>query len=164
VIRVAGDNTFLDQGPESWRLTVIAHRFTMLGSQRFTMSTDFARLYGHTKPEQFWIKIFNFDYDLRGPGVLRAIIQPFSRLLDLDAVSSSRTELRWARVLVEVAARALIPSVGWFELKNSKGNTRYIPLQFEIEDPISLRLNVSVDTTMGGSGSCIPITFTAPPV
>jgi hypothetical protein len=116
VIRMVGDTTFLVQGPESWRLTVIAHEFTVFGSQRFIISTDFASLYGRTKPEQFWIKIFNLDFDLRGPGVLCAIIQPFVRLLDLDTVFSSRIELRWARVLVEVVARELIPPVGWFEL------------------------------------------------
>jgi hypothetical protein len=58
---------------------------------------------------------------LRGPKALHGFVQPFGKLLDLDPATSTRSHLRWARGMVEVASRDLIPPFLWFELTDNKG-------------------------------------------
>jgi hypothetical protein len=64
---------------------------------------------------------------------LTTFVQPFGQLMDMNFATSSRSDLRWARVVVDMAARDLIPSVLWFELKQSNGITMFIQVRYEVE-------------------------------
>jgi hypothetical protein len=149
-----GDNWFLVQGPDSWRSTVISHGFTFLGAHRFTVSTNLSCLRGQSPPERFWIKILNLDYDLRGPKAIAAVVRPFGRLIKLDSPSLARSDLRWARGVVEVASRELIPPFLWFELLKSSGLVRHIQLRFEVEGSV---LPPGVGTDSSGTDTIQPV-------
>jgi hypothetical protein len=57
----------------------------------------------------------------------------------MDLAISSRSDLRWAKVVIDVATRDLIPPSLWFELKQRNGFTRFIQVRYEVEGVVTDR-------------------------
>jgi hypothetical protein len=64
---------------------------------------------------------------------LVAVTQPFSTLLDLDFNTKIRTDLRWARVLIEIADISLLHSFLWFEVRRPNGWILFVKIQYELD-------------------------------
>jgi hypothetical protein len=91
---------------------------------------------------------------LRGPKAIAAVVRPFGRLIKLDSPSLARSDLRWARGVVEVASRELIPPFLWFELLKSSGLVRHIQLRFKVEGSV---LPPGVGTDSSGTDTIQPV-------
>jgi hypothetical protein len=105
----------------------------MLRHHRFQVSTDHSCLYAPSASLKIWIKIFYLDYDMRGYHGLEAVIKSFGNLLDLDFPTRTQSDLRWARVFIEVADLTLLPPFLWFEVRRPNGWVSYIRVRYELD-------------------------------
>jgi hypothetical protein len=107
--RYLGNGHYQDQGSEKWRQDMVHAGMITLRQISFKVSTDLSCLYALSKPVKIWIRILDLDYEMRGYQGLVAVTQPFGSLLDLDFNTILRSDLRWARVFIEVVDLSLIP-------------------------------------------------------
>jgi hypothetical protein len=105
----------------------------MLRQHRFLVSTNLSGFYASNSFVKIWIKILDLDYDMRGYHGLVAVTQPFSTLLDLDFNIRIRTDLRWARVLIEITDISLLPSFLWFEVHRPNGWISFVKIRYELD-------------------------------
>jgi Domain of unknown function (DUF4283) len=135
IARYLGNHRYLIQGPDNWRKHMVQTGSLFLRQHQFQVSTDLSCLSASTPSVKVWIKIFDLDYDMWGFHGLQVVIQPFGTLLDLDFNTRTRTDLRWARVLVELADVSLLPAVLWFEVQRSNGWRSFVKVRYEIDTP-----------------------------
>jgi hypothetical protein len=136
----------------------------------FKVSMDLSCLYAPSNPVKIWIRILDLDYDMRGYQGLVAVTQPFGSLLDLDFNTILRSDLRWARVFIEVADLSLIPPFLWFEVRRPNGWVYYVKIRYELDVPSrTMGLSPAIQqlvqfkscSTSMSSGAITPLTVPA---
>jgi Domain of unknown function (DUF4283) len=133
--RYLGNDHYQDQGSEKWRQDMVHAGMITLRQISFKVSTDLSCLYALSNPVKIWIRILNLDYEMRGYQGLVAVTQPFGSLLDLDFNTILRSDLRWARVFIEVVDLSLIPPFLWFEVRCPNGWVSYVKIRYELDVP-----------------------------
>jgi Domain of unknown function (DUF4283) len=132
-VRYLGQCKYQIQGHASWRRDLIQAGSLMLRQQQFFVSQDLSCLYSPIKSIKVWLKIWDLEYDMWSFHGLAAVTHPFGNLLDLDFGTKARSDIRCARVLVEVATLDLISAFLWFEVRRPDGWVSYVRVRYVLD-------------------------------